>query len=249
MNNIEILYNLLIKSSQTTVLTGAGISTLSGIKDFRSSNGIYSKQFNHLNVEEILNYDFFLRYPEIFYSWARDTWYDMDNIKPNIVHNTLTKLQNLGLIDNIFTQNIDMLHTKARSKNIYEVHGSIRLHHCTKCKKSYYYEDIISDVKQGKVPYCRDCSGLIKPNIVFYGESLNSSIIEKAYDSFSKSQLVLVLGSSLIVHPAASFPIATLQNNGKLVIINREQTPLDKFATLKFNDLEESFQELINFLK
>ncbi len=248
MNNIEILYNLLKNSSQTTVLTGAGISTLSGIKDFRSSNGIYSKQFNHLNVEDILNYDFFFQHPEIFYSWAKETWYDMDNIKPNIVHTTLTKLQNLGLINNIFTQNIDMLHTKANSKNIYEVHGSIRLHHCTKCKKIYKYNEIINEVKKGHVPYCKECNGLIKPNIIFYGENLDSSIIEKAYTSFSNSQLALVLGSSLIVNPAATFPLNTLKNSGDLVIINREKTPFDKFATLKFSDLETTFKELNDFM-
>ncbi|MGD1822125.1 MAG: NAD-dependent protein deacylase [Pleomorphochaeta sp.] len=248
MDSVEYLYNLLKKSSQTTVLTGAGISTLSGIKDFRSSNGIYSKEYHHLSVEDILNYDFFFKRPDIFYSWAKDTWYDMDLINPNIVHTTLTRLQNLNLVNNIFTQNIDMLHSKANSKNVYEVHGSIKTHHCTKCNKKYDYKDIINDVKNDKVPYCIECGGLIKPDIIFYGENLNSIIIDKAVESFSNSDLAIVLGSSLIVQPAASLPMYTLQNKGKLIIINRDSTPYDKYATLKLDDLKSIFSDLIEIM-
>jgi NAD-dependent deacetylase len=244
MKDIDKLINLIKTSSQTTVLTGAGISTLSGIKDFRSSNGMYSKKYKHLNVEEILNYEFFFSNPEIFYSWAKDNWYDMEKYEPNIVHNTLTKLQNLNLVGDIFTQNIDMLHTKANSKNIYEVHGSIKDHYCTKCNRTYSYEEIAPIVKKGQVPRCKVCNGLIKPKIVFYGESLDYGILERAYKSFSKSDLAIVLGSSLVVQPAASFIMYTINNGGKTVIVNKDPTSFDMYATLRFTDLKSTFDEL-----
>lgn len=244
MNDIDKLIELIKTSSQTTVLTGAGISTLSGIKDFRSSNGMYSKKFKHLNVEEILNYNFFFSHPEIFYSWAKDNWYDMEEYQPNIVHKTLTKLQNLNLVKDIFTQNIDMLHSKAKSKNVYEVHGSIRDHYCTKCKKIFHYDDIAPIVKRGDIPKCDSCGGLIKPNIVFYGENLDYSILERASKSFSDSSLSMVLGSSLIVQPAASFIMYTINHGGKTVIVNKDPTPFDKYVTLKFDDLQTVFEKI-----
>jgi len=244
MKDIEMLLNMIKKSSQTTVLTGAGISTLSGIKDFRSSNGIYSSKYHHLNIEDILNYDFFLDNPKIFYSWAKDNWYNLDNYNPNIIHTTLAKLQRLNYIDNIFTQNIDMLHFKAKSERVYEVHGSIKTNHCIKCNQIYNYYDILNIVKKDEVPRCSKCGGLIKPDIVFYGENLNYEIINKAISSFSNSDLALVLGSSLVVQPAASFIDYTINNHGKVVIVNRDSTPYDSFAFLKFNDLKDVFTKL-----
>ncbi len=248
MDNINAFIDLLKNSCQTTVLTGAGISTLSGIKDFRSSNGIYSKKFKHLNVEDILDYNFFLTNPEIFYSWAKENWYGLDQYNPNIVHSTLAKLEDLNLINEIFTQNVDMLHAKANSKKVYEVHGNVREHICTNCKKLYSYEEIFPLVKEGKVPKCNKCNGLIKPNIIFYGENLDVSLLEHAYQSFSNSDLAIVLGSSLVVQPVASFPMYTLNRGGKLVIINKESTPFDNYATLKFDDLEKTFIEINKFL-
>jgi NAD-dependent deacetylase len=244
MKDIDKFIELIKNSSQTTVLTGAGISTLSGIKDFRSSNGFYSKKFKHLNVEEILDYDFFFAHPEIFYSWAKDNWYDMEKYEPNIVHTTLTKMQDKNLLGDIFTQNIDMLHSKANSKNIFELHGSIEKHHCVNCNKSYSYEQVAKIVKNGDIPRCSACRALIKPNIVFYGENLDYTVLDRAYNSFSKSDLAIVLGSSLIVQPAASLVLYTIRNNGKLVIVNKDKTSFDNYATLKFDDLLSVFQEL-----
>lgn len=249
MKDVETLYNLLKKSSQTSILSGAGISTLSGIKDFRSSNGIYSKEYNHLRVEDILNYNFFFKRPDIFYSWAKQNWYNMDKYEPNIVHKTLTILQEKKLINNIFTQNIDMLHTKAKSKNIYEVHGTIKNHHCTNCNKEYSYYEVLEKLEKQKVPLCDICSNIIKPDIIFYGENLNSTIIEKAIDSFSQSDLAIALGSSLIVQPAASFLSYTLNHGGNIVIINNDITPYDKYAILKMVDLKSTFIELNKIIK
>lgn len=247
MNDIDTLINLIKNSSQTSVLTGAGISTLSGIKDFRSSNGIYSKKYKKLNIEEILNYDFFFSNPEIFYSWAKDNWYDMEKYEPNIIHTTLKKLQDFNYVNEIFTQNVDMLHTKAKSKNVFEIHGSLKDHYCVKCKEKYSYQYVSKIVKTNKVPRCEKCNGLIKPNIIFYGENLNLSILEHAYSAFKKSDLAIVLGSSLVVQPAASFIMYTINNGGKTVIINNDKTPFDLYATLKMTDLENVFQEINNY--
>ena len=244
MSNINRFIDLIKNSKKTVVLTGAGISTLSGIQDFRSSKGLYSSKYNHLSVEEILNYNFFFSNPEIFYSWAKDNWYDMEKYQPNIVHLTLAKLQNLNLVNEIFTQNIDMLHSKANSKNVYEVHGSIKDHYCTKCKMLYSYAEIAKKVKTGQVPKCRKCGGIIKPDIVFYGENLNYSILEKAQRCFATSDLSIVLGSSLVVQPAASFIMYTINNGGKSVIVNKDETPFDNYATLKLDDLQTVFEQI-----
>lgn len=237
-----------IKNSHSTVImSGAGISTLSGIPDFRSSHGIYSDSWNGMNVEEILDIGFFRLHPDVFYAWAKDVWYRLEDYEPNIVHKTLAVLENKGYVDGIFTQNIDMLHTRAGSKKVYEVHGSAKHHYCTQCGEHYDYKDIAPIVRQNKVPYCKRCGGLIKPDIVFYGEGLNSSILMRAEHMFSYCDLCLILGSSLVVQPAASFPFNTIRGKGKIVIVNKQSTSLDSFATLHFDDLNGLFEPLSKF--
>jgi len=243
------LWLLIKESKSTTVFTGAGVSTMSGIPDFRGPHGVYNDPWQGMSVEEIISLPFFRKNPEIFYHWAKDVWYRLENYQPNVVHRVISQLEQRKFIKGIYTQNIDMLHQRAGSKNVYEIHGSPAVHHCTKCNKSYTYSEIAPIVVRGEVPKCKVCGGVIKPDIVLYGESLNSQLLEKAWDEFAHCNLCLVLGSSLTVQPAASLPVLALRGGGKVVIVNAQQTSLDASAELHFKDLKQVFEALEKKLK
>ena len=250
MNSFDEFVELFENSKKIVVLTGAGISTLSGIPDFRSSSGIYSKNYGHMRVESLLDISFFREHPEEFYNWAKDVFYNLDDKEPNIVHKVLALLEQRGrLSEGIFTQNIDALHQKAGSKKVYELHGSLSRGYCMRCNSFYTYSDIAKQVRSGMVPVCKECGGVIKPDIVFYGENLDMSVLKQAEISFAKADLTLVLGSSLVVNPAASLPYISYQNGGKIVVVNRDSTYIDKNAALKYDDLLSFFTAFDDYLK
>ena len=236
------LLELLQNSHKTTVFTGAGVSTLSGIPDFRGKNGVYNKLWNGYQVEEILSLDCFLARPDLFYTWAQDFIYRAQEFKPSVVHLALAEWEKQGLINSIYTQNIDHLHQRAGSRKVYEVHGGAGIHHCLKCKSIYSYDEIYPIVMRGEVPRCV-CKGLIKPDIVFYGENLDEMLLQKAFTDFGSSELILVLGSSLTVYPAAELPMSAARSGVKTVICNAQSTQIDSYAVLKYNDLAELFSE------
>ena len=236
---------ILDSSKKTAVFTGAGVSTLSGIPDFRGKGGVYTHDYDGMSVEEILSIDYFYSHPDIFYRWAESVWYHLEDYEPNIVHYTLAKMEEKGMLPGgIFTQNIDFMHQRAGSRKVYELHGSARSAYCTNCNAYYTYDQIAPVVRSGDVPRCRTCGGLIKPDIVFYGESLSSDVLKRAEITFSQADLTLVLGSSLTVYPAAAFPQLTRYNGGKIVIVNAQPTSQDKDAVLTFTDLEQFFTAL-----
>jgi NAD-dependent deacetylase len=241
---IEALKELLKKSKKTWVFTGAGVSTLSGIKDFRGLQGIYSSAWHGLAVEDILSLDFFLREPAIFYQWAKEFVYQLDSFSPSIVHTVLGEMEKKKIIEGVYTQNIDLLHQRGGSRFVGEIHGSPSTHHCLSCGMLYTYEQIAPIVLADKVPSCTQCKGIIKPDIIFYGEQLNGNILDRAYRDMGGADLLLILGSSLTVQPAASLPMATYYHGGRLVIVNAQKTPLDKYAKLRFHDLKETFDQL-----
>lgn len=250
MSDYDSFFKLLKSSARTAVLTGAGISTLSGIPDFRSSGGIYSKKFGSLPVESLLEIDFFLSHPEEFYSWARDGWYSSAVYKPSIVHETVKRMEEKGLLsDGVWTQNIDSLHTYCGSEKVYELHGTLRTSTCTECGRKYTFDKTRSALKNSAYPRCTECGGLIRPDIVFYGESLDGSLIEKAHSVMSSVDLVIVLGSSLVVNPVASLPLLTLYGGGNVVIVNRDRTYLDDKAAFVFDDLKEWGEKTGEFLE
>ena len=238
---IESLYEAILEADKVLVFTGAGISTLSGIPDFRGVKGVYREKWHGMEVEEILSIPCFLKHPEYFYEWAQTFVYGLENYQPNIVHKVIADWEKRDLIYRTYTQNIDILHQHAGSKRLYELHGSPAHHHCLKCHKYYSYDDIAPAVQAGNCPRC-DCGGIIKPEIVFYGEQLNSDLLEQAFNDFDRADLAIVLGSSLTVNPAALLPQHTLVNGGKLAIINSQPTALDKYASWKLDDLQEAFQ-------
>ena len=249
MSDFSSFIDLYMKAGRIVVLTGAGVSTLSGIPDFRSSDGLYSKEFGNMRVEEILDIDFFRAHPDVFYQWSRDYWFQMETFQPNIIHRTLAEMERRGkLSEGIFTQNIDALHQRAGSKKVYELHGSIANGYCMNCHRHYDYKYMADAVNSGIKPICSSCGGLVKPDIVFYGESLNTTTLMRAENAFSYADLVIVLGSSLVVNPAASLPYISARSGKDIVIVNRDKTYIDDYAVLKFNDLESFFDEFNQYL-
>ena len=250
MSDISGFIELYERSRRIAVLTGAGVSTLSGIPDFRSSGGLYSKEFGNMSVEEILEIGFFRSHPDVFYSWAKDNWYQMDSYEPNIIHRTLSEMERRGrLTEGIFTQNIDNLHQRAGSKKVYELHGSVRFGYCMDCHRQYSYKAMAESVNAGSVPVCQSCGGVIKPDIVFYGESLDSSMLMRAENAFSNADLAIVLGSSLVVNPAASLPYISARCGHDIVIVNRQKTYIDDYAALRYDDLEDFFTRFSEYLR
>lgn len=245
MNDITRFMELLDKARRVVVLTGAGVSTLSGIPDFRSSEGLYSREFGHMRVESILDIDFFLSHPDVFYDWAREYWFQMDRYSPNIIHRTLALMESKGkLSEGIFTQNIDGLHQKAGSRKVYELHGSLRDGYCTGCHRHYSYSYLSDAVNAHLVPLCQSCGSVVKPDIVFYGENLDSSMLMRGENAFTNADLAIILGSSLVVNPAAALPYRSVLAGKDIVIVNRDKTYIDEYAALKFDDLERFFTAL-----
>ena len=223
-------------------LTGAGVSTLCGIPDFRGPKGLYRQP----DAERIFDIDWFDRDPSIYYRGCADLVYGLAKFEPGPVHHALAALERAGRLSGIATQNIDMLHQKAGSEAVYEVHGSPILHHCRRCGDEKTFEEILGmlDGKEpGFVPRCR-CGGAYKPDITFFGEALPEQAFAAAQALAIKSDVFLVLGTSLTVFPAAGLPRLTLQAGGKVFIVNAQPTSLDDYAVARYGDLME-FSEAI----
>lgn len=237
MNKIEELQELIDSSENIVFFGGAGVSTASGIKDFRSKDGLYNMKYDY-PPEEILSHTFFINKTEEFYKFYKDKMNSLDK-KPNSCHKYLTKLEEKGKLKAIITQNIDGLHQKAGSKNVLELHGSIYRNRCMNCSK-FYDEKIVFN--SNSIPKC-SCGGIIKPEVVLYEEPLEEETIEKTIKYISNCDLLIVAGTSLTVYPASGFIRFFKGNN--LVIINNMTTNYDKVANLVINDdIEKIFQNL-----
>jgi NAD-dependent deacetylase len=224
--SIKNLVNIFDTSKIITFLTGAGMSTESGIPDFRSQSGIYSNREN-LNLFDISN---FYRNPESFYNRIKTLVAPSLVAKPNEGHLAIADLENkLHKQIHICTQNIDGLHQKAGSKNVYELHGSIERFHCLKCGKEVKLAEISEPLKYGQTPFHTGCGGILKPDIVFFGEPLPEQAVFKAQAATAKSDAFIVVGTSLAVYPAAALP-SLRSPKAKLVIINHNAAGLDDEA-------------------
>jgi NAD-dependent deacetylase len=239
------LYERIRKARYCTALTGAGVSTLSGIRDFRGKNGLY----NDGDAEKIFDIDYFTQDPSYYYRAAGSFIYNIDEKEASIVHKTLGELEKRGFLKALITQNIDLLHQKGGSKKVIEVHGSPRIHYCLRCAGVRMpFEEAAARVKAGELPVCPQCGRVLKPAITFFGESLPADALREAGLEAQRADLMLVLGTSLTVYPAASLPEYTLRNGGEIVIVNNMETPLDRRAVLRFDDLGEVFEELMVLL-
>jgi len=235
------LYEKIKRSKHCTALTGAGVSTLSGIRDFRGKNGLY----NDLDAEKIFDINYFEEDPSFYYKASQDLIYNIDEKSPSIVHRVLAELEKLRLLKALITQNIDLLHTKAGSVNVIEIHGSPKTHYCLRCAGvRMSFDEAAAIVRSGQLPKCPKCGRVLKPAITFFGESLPIDALREATAEAQESDLMLVLGTSLTVYPAASMPQYTLSRGGEIVIVNNMPTPLDGRAVLHYEDLGEVFNAL-----
>ncbi|MCL2130816.1 MAG: NAD-dependent deacetylase [Treponema sp.] len=240
------LYEKIKNSGYCTALTGAGVSTLSGIRDFRGKNGLY----NDMDAEKIFDISYFEKDPSYYYKAAGSFIYDLDKKEASIVHIALAELEKRGYLKAIITQNIDLLHEKAGSKRVIEIHGSPKIHYCLHCAGIRMpFEEAAAIVHSGGLPLCPKCGKVLKPAITFFGESLPQNALREAVDESQKSGLMLVLGTSLTVFPAASMPQYTLRQGGEIVIVNNMPTPMDSQASLHFDDLETVFTGLNEILE
>lgn len=224
MDDISRLQKMIDECNDIVFFGGAGVSTESGLKDFRSKDGLYNMKYKY-PPEEILSHSFFINNTEEFYKFYKDKMNAL-NILPNVCHEYLTKLEKTGKLKAIITQNIDGLHQKSGSSNVLELHGTIYKNYCLKCGKQY---DAPYVFNSKGIPKC-ECEGIIKPKVVLYEEALDDEVVEKAIDEISKAELLIVAGTSLTVYPASSF---VRYFKGKyIVIINNDETNYDGIADL-----------------
>lgn len=228
MDQIEKLKKWISESEHIVFFGGAGVSTESGIPDFRSVDGLYNQKFEY-PPERIISHSFFERRPEYFYRFYREKMLPL-GFEPNITHKVLARWEQEGKLLGVVTQNIDGLHQKAGSKNVYELHGSVLRNYCMKCGKFHSAEFI----KESEgVPRCT-CGGMVKPDVVLYEEPLNQDTIEHAVTAIYHADLLIVGGTSLTVYPAAGF--LEYYRGNRLVLINRDETPYDRRADLVFHE-------------
>ena len=228
MNEMEQWVKWVMESDRIVFFGGAGVSTESGIPDFRSVDGLYNQKYDY-PPETILSHTFYMQKTEEFYRFYRDKMLFLD-AKPNEAHNKLAKLEQIGKLKAIVTQNIDGLHQKAGSQCVYELHGSVLRNYCLKCGASYPVEDILNG--EG-VPRCR-CGGIIKPDVVLYEEGLDQDILSGAIRAISQADMLIIGGTSLAVYPAAG--LIDYYRGKKLVLINKSETPRDGMADLVIHD-------------
>ena len=237
MRELEILKQWVSESKRIVFFGGAGVSTESGIPDFRSVDGLYSQKFEY-PPEQIISHSFYLRDPAYFFRFYREKMLPL-GFAPNITHQKLAQWENEGKLLAVVTQNIDGLHQKAGSRKVYELHGSVLRNYCVKCGKFHTAEFIKSSVD---VPRC-DCGGIVKPDVVLYEESLNDRVIMGAISSIQEADLFIVAGTSLTVYPAAG--LVNYYRGNRMVLINRDTTPYDDQADLVFHkSLGEIFTAL-----
>ena len=253
-NKIATLKKWIQESNSAVFFGGAGVSTESGIKDFRSPDGLYNEKEwtnEHLSTEsgipdfrsvdglyrqkfeyppeEIISHSFYLRKPEYFFRFYREKMMPL-GFEPNVTHKVLAALERKGHLSAVVTQNIDGLHQKAGSQNVFELHGSILRNYCVKCGKAHSAEFVKN---ADGIPIC-DCGGIVKPDVVLYEEQLNDGILMGAIDAITQADLLIVGGTSLTVYPAAG--LINYYRGKHLVLINRDETPYDSYANLVLHE-------------
>lgn len=226
MTGSEHLKSWIKESKSTVFLGGAGVSTASGIPDFRSAHGLYMQEKQGISYEEMLSHDYFVRHPKEFFDFLRGVMLYPD-AKPNPAHYALSKLEREGKLQAVITQNIDGLHQMAGSKNVIEFHGNENRYYCLSCGKTY---DMRCVVESEGVPKC-SCGGMIRPDVVLYGEAPDRQNLIRAVEYAQEAELMIAGGSSLVVYPAAGL-VNYLAPGARLVILNRDETPFDSRADL-----------------
>jgi NAD-dependent deacetylase len=231
------LETLVREASFAVAFTGAGVSTLSGLRDFRGKNGFYQD----FDAQRIFDLDVFAEDPSVYYGATLDFIYGLGDHEPNVVHRTLARWEAEGWLKAVITQNVDVLHQRAGSRRVVEVHGSPAVHRCRTCGGIQTYEQIRTRLRLGEaVPRC-GCGGVFKPDITFFGEALPAGAWEESEALVRRADLLLVLGTSLTVYPAAALPELCVRSGGQVVLVNDQPTPLDHLMVRRYSDLETAF--------
>ncbi len=238
MKNLEVLKQWVEESKHIVFFGGAGVSTESGIPDFRSVDGLYSQKFAY-PPETIISHSFFLRDPEYFYRFYREKMMPLD-CAPNVTHRVLAAWEKAGKLDGVITQNIDWLHQKAGSRNVQELHGSILRNYCISCGKFHTAEFV---KEADGIPRC-SCGGTVKPDVVLYEEALDEKTVRNSVAMLEAADLLIVAGTSLTVYPAAG--LLNYYRGDRTVLINRDATPYDNRADLVFH---ESLGDVFSFFE
>jgi NAD-dependent deacetylase len=229
----EQLAELIRESSCTVALTGAGVSVPSGIPDFRTpETGLWED----VDPIEVAHIDVFERDPARFWSYYRPRFHSLGDKQPNAAHEALAELERRGLLEGVITQNIDRLHRAAGSENVVEVHGSIEASTCRRCAASYDLAEVDGLFDDDGVATCASCSGPVKPDVVLFGEMLPEAAMRQAQELAARAELMLCVGSSLVVYPVAGLPEVTRSCGGKLAIVTKGPTPYDGDAVLRLED-------------
>ncbi len=228
MSTVDELQRIIDLSSRIVFFGGAGVSTESGIPDFRSVDGLYNQKYDY-PPEQILSHSFFISNPEDFFRFYRDKMLCLDK-KPNKAHFKLAELEKAGKLSAVVTQNIDGLHQAAGSKRVYELHGSVLRNYCMRCHKFHTAEYIKESTG---VPSC-ECGGAVKPDVVLYEEGLDDATVSGALNAIENADTLIIAGTSLTVYPAAGF--IRYFKGGNIVLVNRDKTPMDNKADLVFHD-------------
>jgi len=232
MLEIDKLKEIVSTARRIVAFTGAGISAESGIPTYRGDDGVWHKYdpAKHANIHN------FLKDPQYYWNFFKEVRYPViKKAKPNKAHIALARLEENGKLEAVITQNIDDLHQLAGSKRILELHGNTRRISCLNCKKQHTMDEVYSRLETQLPPLCSECSGILKPEVVFFGESLPVTVLEEAINVTNDCDLFLAIGSSLVVQPAASLPFTAKEKGAKLIIINKDATPLDTFADIVFH--------------
>lgn len=234
LRRIRCAAEIVRESKRGAVLTGAGISTPSGIPDFRSPNSGLWEQFDPFEVASLTSFRY---HPEKFFNWLRTLMENIWGAQPNAAHIGLSLLEQAGYIQTIITQNIDGLHQRAGSQNVLEVHGSLETMTCIQCYRKADSAEYVSDyLKTGQIPHCPYCNNILKPDLVLFGEQLPVHTWLKAQEASKNCDLMIVAGSSLEVLPVAGLPMRALENGAHLILINHSETYLDVRADFVFHE-------------
>ncbi len=241
------LAELVRESRRTVALTGAGVSVPSGIPDFRTpETGLWA----NVDPMEVAHIDVFERDPERFWSYYRPRFQSLGDKRPNAAHEALAELERRGLLEGVITQNIDRLHRAAGSRELVEVHGSIDTSSCTRCAASFGIDEVDSLFDERGVARCASCGGPVKPDVVLFGELLPERAMARAQRLAERADLLLCVGSSLVVHPVASLPRLTLERGGRLAIVTKGPTPYDEDAELKLEgEVDAELAALVDALR
>lgn len=242
-NKIKTFARMVNECNNIVFFGGAGVSTESGVKDYRSQDGLYNTVREYgVSPEIILSRSFFFEHPEIFYDFYRK--YFIIDVEPNTAHRVLAELEDCGKLKAVITQNIDGLHQRAGSKNVIELHGTASEFSCPQCHKPGAGNEVIEEIKGGKVPKCKYCGGIMKPKVVLYEEPLYEGIAESAIMNIANAEMLIVGGTSLAVYPAASF--VNYFRGKYIVMINKSETDFDNRANLVIKEsIGKVFGEII----